>query len=133
MKRILIPAILLLASVVAAAGAARDRQKDDRGVWLAIAKAPAKARAIHNPYEGQSDAVLAGRKLFLQHCAECHGENARGVGHAVNLHARDVQNATPGELEWFLRNGNLWAGMPPWAGLPEQRRWQIVTYLKSLR
>jgi hypothetical protein len=44
-----------------------------------------------------------------------------------------VQNATSGELVWFLRNGNLWLGMPSWSGLPVQRRWQIVTYLKSLR
>jgi hypothetical protein len=44
-----------------------------------------------------------------------------------------VQNATAGELVWFLRNGNLWSGMPSWSGLPKERRWQIVTYLKSLR
>jgi hypothetical protein len=61
MKHVLISSILLLASVVAAAGAARDRQKDDRGVWLAIAKAPAKTRAKHNPYEDQPHAVLAGK------------------------------------------------------------------------
>jgi hypothetical protein len=48
------------------------------------------------------------------------------------LRASGVQNATPGQLAWFLRNGNLVHGMPPWAGIPEQRRWQIITYLKSL-
>jgi len=45
----------------------------------------------------------------------------------------DVRKATPGELAWLLRNGNLARGMPPWAGIPEQRRWQIVAYLKTLR
>ncbi|MGC1630335.1 MAG: c-type cytochrome, partial [Candidatus Acidiferrales bacterium] len=109
------------------------RPTDDRGVLLAIARAPQKTRARVNPYEGQPDAVLAGQKLFAQHCAECHGSNARGQGRAMNLHLSAVQNATPGELEWFLRNGNLWRGMPSWSGLPEQRRWQIVAYLKSLR
>ncbi len=44
-----------------------------------------------------------------------------------------VQNATPGEMVWFLRNGNLAAGMPSWSGLPLERRWQIVAYLKTLR
>jgi hypothetical protein len=43
-----------------------------------------------------------------------------------------VQNATPGELAWLLRNGNLAHRMPPWAGIPEQRRWQLVSYIKSL-
>ncbi len=98
-----------------------------------IAQAPAKARDWKNPYEGDPDALLAGKKLYLQHCAECHGKYARGMRNAVNLRRPQVQNATSGELVWFLSNGNLFHGMPSWSGLPEQRRWQIVTYLKSLR
>jgi mono/diheme cytochrome c family protein len=138
MKRLLIPSLLLLTSVaVAAASAAHDKRArevdDDRGVLRPIAQAPLATRDWHNPYEGQPDAIAAGKKLFLQHCAECHGEDARGKGHAANLRSPGVQNATPGELVWFLRNGNLWRGMPSWSGLPIERRWQIVTYLKSLR
>jgi len=138
MKRISIPLALLFGSVIfAAAGAAHDKNArdpgDDRGVLAAIAQAPLAARDWHNPYEGQPDAVAAGKKLYLQHCAECHGEDARGLRGAVNLRSPGVQNATPGELVWFLRNGNLWRGMPSWSGLPIERRWQIVNYLKSLR
>ena len=127
--------LLLLALTFVAIGSAseRERETDDRGVLLAIAQAPLKTRSWHNPYQGQPDAVLAGKKLFLQHCAECHGPQARGIGRAVNLHLSAVQNATPGELEWFLRNANLRRGMPSWSGLPEQRRWQLVAYLKSFR
>ena len=135
MIRRFLSGLLLLALTFVAVGSAseRERETDDRGVLLAIAQAPLKTRSWHNPYEGQADAVLAGKKLFLQHCAECHGPQARGIGRAVNLHLSAVQNATPGELEWFLRNGNLWRGMPSWSGLPEQRRWQLVAYLKSFR
>jgi mono/diheme cytochrome c family protein len=137
MTRFLVPILLLLALAFAIAGSADERYHarptDDRGVLLAIARAPQKTRSWLNPYDGQPDAILAGKKLFEQHCAECHGSNARGKGRAMNLHLSAVQNATPGELEWFLRNGNLWRGMPSWSGLPEQRRWQIVAYLKSLR
>jgi hypothetical protein len=67
----------------------------------------------------------------------------RGVLAAIAqapLASRDWRNpyegqpdATPGELVWFLRNGNLRGGMPSWSGLPIERRWQLVTYLKSLR
>jgi len=71
MGRLLISALLLLALVAATAGAARDWRTDDRGVLMVIAKAPVKARSRKNPYEGQSDAILAGEKLFKQHCAEC--------------------------------------------------------------
>jgi mono/diheme cytochrome c family protein len=135
--RSIVPGLVLLALVFALAGSAAEQDHahptDDRGVLMAIAQAPERTREWRNPYQGQPDAVLAGKKLFQQHCAECHGSNARGRGRAVNLHLSAVQNATAGELEWFLRNGNLWRGMPSWSGLPEQRRWQIVAYLKSLR
>jgi mono/diheme cytochrome c family protein len=124
--------ILLSVASLAAADSAKEWKRDSRGVLVAIAQAPASARAKQNPYEGQSDAVLAGAKLYRQHCAECHGSGGWGTERAANLHASDVQRATPGELEWFLRNGNLFRGMPSWSGLPEQRRWQIVTYLKTL-
>jgi mono/diheme cytochrome c family protein len=135
MKR-LFPLIgFFLAAAFAFAGGAKneDRMTDDRGVLSAIAAAPLKTRNWHNPYEGYADALLAGKKLYLQHCAECHGSNARGLGHAVNLHSPGVQNATSGELVWFLANGNLAAGMPSWSRMPVERRWQIVTYLKSFR
>jgi mono/diheme cytochrome c family protein len=130
-NRIFVSATLLLASLATGA-ATHTRGVDDRGVLAPIAEAPVKTRSWKNPYEGQPDAAAAGEKLFHQHCAECHGEDARGRGHAADLHSSGVQNATPGELAWFLRGGNLAHGMPSWSGLPEQRRWQIVTYLKSL-
>ena len=109
-----------------------DQYDDSRAIFAAIARAPAKARDQKNPYQGQPDAIAAGQKLFRQHCAECHGDDARGRGRAVDLHSPAVQNASPGELAWFLRSGNLRHGMPSWSGLPEQRRWQIVAYLKTL-
>ena len=42
-------------------------------------------------------------------------------------------NAKPGELQWLLTNGNLGKGMPSWSRLPEQQRWQLVAYLKTLQ
>jgi len=134
MRRLLISFALLSGSVVIAAGAApTGENRDSRGVLAAIAQAPAKARAAKNPYEGQPDAVRAGEKLYLRHCAECHGEDACGAGRSANLRSPAVQGATDGELVWLLRNGNLAHGMPSWSGLPVERRWQIVTYLKTLR
>jgi mono/diheme cytochrome c family protein len=134
MKQLWIPLALLLASAIfAVAGAAREKKSgDDRGVMSAIAQAPLRTREWQNPYEGQSDSIAAGKKLYLRHCAECHAHDARGRRRAVNLRSPGVQNATPGELVWFLGNGNLWGGMPSWSSLPIERRWQIVTYLKSL-
>jgi len=38
-----------------------------------------------------------------------------------------------GEVFWFITTGSVNNGMPSWASLPEQKRWQIITYLKSLK
>jgi mono/diheme cytochrome c family protein len=133
MRQRFLPLFFLSLSMMAATGAARHRDTPDRRGASLLAQAPPETRERRNPFEGQPDAVLAGEKLFRRHCAHCHGEDARGNGRAVNLRSRAVQDAMPGELVWFLRNGNLAAGMPSWSGLPEPRRWQIVTYLKSLR
>src|ERR1700751_5150575 len=112
-SRPLITATFLLASlalaVVGAAGE-RERATDDRGVLLVIAQAPAKTRDWKNPYEGNSDALLAGKKLYLQHCAECHGQNARAMRNAISLLPPQVQNSSPGEIFFFLPNGNLFHG-----------------------
>jgi mono/diheme cytochrome c family protein len=132
MKVPLISVILLNASLAIAAPSVHHHDTDKRGVYVVIAQAPENVRNWQNPYEGKSEAVAAGHKLFMQHCAECHGEDARGAHRSANLLLPGVQNATSGELVWFLRNGNLAAGMPSWSGLPVERRWQIVSYLKTL-
>jgi mono/diheme cytochrome c family protein len=104
------------------------------GEWLR--KVPAKDRARPNPFATDSDAPAAGARIFAEHCAPCHGEDAAGKiqGKKIrpNLHADRIKQATPGELFWLLTNGSLKNGMPPWSRLPEPQRWQLITYLKSL-
>jgi len=85
-----------------------------------------------NPYAGQADAVAAGRKLFRNECAQCHGAEAVGGRKAPSLRSQRVREAPDEALFKFLTNGKLKHGMPSWSRMPEERRWQIVTYLKSL-
>ena len=96
-------------------------------------RAPASASSVRNPYHGQPGAVMAGKKLFLRHCAQCHGEKADGGRNAPPLRSGRVSEAPDGVLFWFLKNGSPRAGMPSWSGLPPGQRWQIVSFLKSLR
>lgn len=118
----------LLAAALLFAGCGVSTRRAGSPVRLA----PPETQSWQNPYEGQAWAVRAGEKLFRQHCAECHGADARGTARGPSLRVPAVREAAPGQLFWFLRHGDLPAGMPAWSGLPEQRRWQIVTYLKSL-
>lgn len=100
------------------------------GAWLK--HVPQADRDRVNPYAGQADAIAAGRNLFVANCAHCHGENAEGKGSRPGLRSARIQNATDGDLAWLLKNGEVFKGMPRWAGLPEQERWQIVAYIRSL-
>ena len=92
--------------------------------------APASAAEMKNPYSGAS-AVMAGRRLYAQNCAQCHGANLQGMGPAPALDRAPTKSAKPGEIFWFITKGKLESGMPSWASLPQQQRWQIVTFLES--
>jgi mono/diheme cytochrome c family protein len=98
--------------------------------WLS--HVPDSYRAKANPYAGQPGAIAPGRRLFSEHCAQCHQPDAMGKGKRPSLRSGFVQQATDGELFWVLRNGLLAHGMPSWSMLPPQQRWQIIAYVKSL-
>jgi mono/diheme cytochrome c family protein len=97
-----------------------------------LQKAPEKARGKRNPMEKDPEAVVAGRILFEQHCAECHGDMAQGGKKGPSLRTTEVQNAEEGAIFWVLTNGVVRKGMPVWSKLPEPQRWQIVSFIKSL-
>lgn len=110
-----------------------EESEKDKAAYAAMEKVPAAARAKPNPLEQDPEARAAGGKLFEQHCAECHGMKAEGTKRAPSLLKEQVHQATPGALFWILTNGVVRHGMPVWSKLPEQQRWQIVTFLKSFR
>jgi mono/diheme cytochrome c family protein len=96
-----------------------------------LRQALTKTQAQNNPYAGNNEARIAGKKLFLRHCAECHGEDGRGREDTPSLQRESVRASAPGALVWFLKNGNLRRGMPSWSRLPEAQLWQIVTHLQN--
>lgn len=110
--------------------ASQDGKRES--VYGELAKAPDKARGKVNPLEKDPEAVAAGRNLFEQHCAECHGNTGEGGKKGPNLRAAEVQNAEPGAIFWVLTNGVVRKGMPVWSKLPEPQRWQLVSYIKSM-
>src|SRR5258708_6528848 len=95
--------------------------------------APTSSVQLKNPYAGQPAAVAAGSKLYTMNCGSCHGIKGRGTGNIPALSKGPTQSVPDGEVFWFITTGSVNNGMPAWASLPEQKRWQIVTYLKSLK
>jgi len=132
MAALSISATLAAWSAVASQDVDKSAKSAKPSVYSEIEKAPEKARAKRNPFEQNPDAVAAGKNLFEQHCAECHGESALGGKKAPSLRAVEIQSAPPGAVFWILTNGVVRRGMPVWSKLPEPQRWQLVSYIKSL-
>jgi glucose/arabinose dehydrogenase len=93
--------------------------------------APASSAQMKNPDTGQAASAPAGAELYAAHCASCHGTNGQGNGDVPALAEQTIQSVPDGEVFWFITKGSIKNGMPSWAQLPEQQRWQLVTYLKS--
>ena len=133
MKRNPLSFILLvfLFSTPVAYGAKQSKKSTEPEPLLA--HAPASAAKLTNPYANQPKAVMAGKNLFQRYCAQCHGSDGSGRGKAPDLHSSTIQGVAPGTLFWYLKNGNLKAGMPAWSRLPDQQLWQLVTFLKATK
>jgi mono/diheme cytochrome c family protein len=127
-----ISAVLLFGLCFLCAAQGKPEKTAPNSVYVELEKAPAKYRAKTNPMAADKDAVAAGKVLFDEHCAECHGENALGTKKAPSLRATEVQTASPGTVFWVLTNGVVRKGMPVWSKLPEPQRWQLITYIQSL-
>jgi glucose/arabinose dehydrogenase/mono/diheme cytochrome c family protein len=94
--------------------------------------APVSAQANKNPSARLQTAIDAGAKLYATNCASCHGRSGQGSGNVPSLANGPVQSATDGEVFWYITRGSPSNGMPAWGKLPEQQRWQIISYVKSL-
>jgi mono/diheme cytochrome c family protein len=94
--------------------------------------APASAASDKNPYAGRAGAAQAGANLYARSCAPCHGVNGQGTANIPALAKGPVQSTADGAIFWFITQGDPGNGMPAWASLPAQQRWQIITYLKAL-
>jgi len=95
---------------------------------------PAKDHARMNPLGSRPDSIAAGALIYKENCAQCHKDDAMGDGHKKpGLRTSRIKSATDGDIEWFLRQGDLGHGMPSWSRLPEAQRWQLVAYLRSIQ
>lgn len=121
-NRLWMVSVILIPALTAVAAA--------NGKWLK--KVPDADRKRVNPYAGQTEAAAAGKILFQNNCAKCHGADANGQHGRPSLRSERIQSATDGEIAWILKNGDPWKGMPSWSSLPEQQRWQLVAYIRSL-
>ena len=102
-----------------------------------------EAPEVANPVPMTDDNLIAGIKLFAQHCAICHGTangDASASPVAKGLYPQPPQLATDGVEDdpegvtfWKVEHGIRWTGMPSWKGaLTDQQIWTLALFLKHM-
>ena len=88
-----------------------------------------------NPFEGNIGAATEGEALYQANCVFCHGEG--GVGDAIpgaDAFNVDQSQMSDGQLFIAITEGIEGTSMSAYETLlTEEQRWQIVTYLRTLR
>lgn len=95
--------------------------------------APVSEQSRRNPYAGDAAAARSGKDFFTSICAACHGASGEGGGNVPALRSATIRQTSDGELFWYITKGDVNNGMPSWATLPETMRWQIISYLRSIK
>lgn len=107
--------------------------------------APAEALSLNSPVKDNPEAAKLGKELYMQKCADCHGQSGKGNGwmsamtkrdgkplFPTNLASKVVQANSDGELFWKVTNGR--SPMPSHRiRFDDQQRWLIVAYLRTLK
>lgn len=96
-------------------------------------KVPAAEAAKKNPLGNNPKSARKGHELFEAQCSMCHGMDGQGVANAANFHAPAVQRESDGTLFWKITKGNQNKGMPSFKHLSEEERWQLVSYIRTLK
>jgi cytochrome c oxidase cbb3-type subunit II len=97
--------------------------------WRKAARAQVVGE-LKNPFQDNMTVLPEGQKLYLQHCAQCHGTDQKGdVG--PKLSDLDKPDA---EVFATIYSGGPAGGMPAFGdSLGKEATWKLVTYLKSLQ
>lgn len=106
---------------------------------------PEEYAGLTNPLAGDQEAIAAGKEIYQQNCASCHGEE--GTGHGPAAAALDPQPASLADqammqdlsdayLFWRVSEGGAMepfnSAMPAWKDtLTEMERWQVVSYIRT--
>jgi|SRR5579859_734525 len=100
---------------------------------------PEEARQLKNPLQPSAAVLASAKKIYLDKCANCHGDTGKGDGpDAVRYdpqpadftNAKRMNGATDGELFYKISEGKK--PMPVFkTKLSEYDRWQLVLLIRS--
>jgi mono/diheme cytochrome c family protein len=105
-----------------------------QGAW----EAPAAEKGKKNPLPADAKTIELGKKVAQVNCVSCHGVKGKGDGAAsaalnpkpADWTSKKVQAESDGEIFWKISTGR--GAMPSWKFLPENDRWALVRFIRSL-
>ncbi len=94
-----------------------------------------------NPLPADDANLQRGKEIYEASCIECHGELGRGDGPTasrlnpppVDFQAEHIRELSDGELYSIITNAVEGTAMPKFNYLEEERRWQLVNFIRSLQ
>jgi mono/diheme cytochrome c family protein len=98
------------------------------------------APKVNNPVAADETNLVAGARLYTEHCTLCHGDPAHPespLADSLNPPAPQFTNDVPDKPEnqnfYIIQHGIRWTAMPGWKKvLSEQQAWQLVTFLSHM-
>ena len=95
---------------------------------------------VKNPIAANDDNLAAGAKLYIAHCAGCHGvpsnpdsQFGRSFYPTVPAFFKDAPDMADNQNFYIIQHGIRWTGMPAWnKTLNDTQMWQLVTFLSNI-
>jgi len=83
-----------------------------------------------HPFIGDAKEIEAGKRLFAEGCAVCHGPDGQG-GRGPNLREQVFWHPLDDDTIYKSLKNGIKGGMPA-VNLPEDDLWRVVAYVRSL-
>src|ERR1700730_11827967 len=108
-----------------------------RAMDASVARAAPK---LTNPVTADEANLVAGARLYSEHCAMCHGDPAHpkspladSLSPPAPQFTDDTADMPENENFYIIQHGIRWTAMPGWKNvLSEQQTWQVVTLLSHM-
>jgi mono/diheme cytochrome c family protein len=109
-------------------------------MWAVDASADRHAPNQKNPMQPADENLVEGAKIYLNHCAGCHGlpsnpdsQFGRSFFPPVPQFFKDAPDMPDNQNFYITQHGIRWTGMPAWSKtLNEQQIWTVVTFLSRI-
>lgn len=131
LRKILFGAILILTFAVVVYWITQENKP-----WIV----PEEYKSLKNPLRPSESNLKAARQIYVDECAQCHGERGRGDGLEARSHyplpadltdAKRMATVKDGEIFYQISEGRR--PMPSFKNrLTQDERWQLVLLVRSL-